>query len=168
MHADLLQSDYLQVDETPIHCNDPDHPGKTSTGWLWALSRPGGDVVFCWRLTRKHEELPPLLKNYKGLLHSDGYQAYPQFAAANKGVVWLSCWAHTRRKFTDALRYTPGRAGFVLGLIAQLYHWEKQWDRRLSPAASPAARYRSLKPTLRPWRDAVMPPAGQFQALVRL
>ena len=149
MHANLLQSGYLQVDETPIRCNDPDHPGKTATGWLWALSRPGGDVVFCWRLSRKHEELPPLLKDYKGLLHSDGYEAYPKFVAANEGVVWLSCWAHARRKFTEALRYAPGRAGFILRLIGRLYQWEHGWDaRRCGPRLRSALRCSHFKPTL--------------------
>jgi transposase len=61
LHAALLKGNYLQLDETWIRCNDPDHPsGKTTTGWLWALSRPGGDVVFFWRMSRRHEELPPL------------------------------------------------------------------------------------------------------------
>ena len=86
MHADLLESGYIQLDETPIRCNDPDHPGKTATGWLWVLSRPGGDVVFCWRPTRKHEELPPLLKDYRGLLHSAGCKAYPLFEATKPDV----------------------------------------------------------------------------------
>ena len=34
MLAELLAGDYLQADETPVRCQDPDVPGKTAQGWL--------------------------------------------------------------------------------------------------------------------------------------
>lgn len=41
MKQDLLQSRDVQVDETPIRCNDLGlRDGQTTTGWLWALARP--------------------------------------------------------------------------------------------------------------------------------
>jgi transposase len=46
MQRELLAGGYLQADETPVRCQDPDVPGKTVQGWLWVISRPGGDVVF--------------------------------------------------------------------------------------------------------------------------
>ena len=62
MHAHLLAGDYLQADETPIKCHDPDAgKGAVSQGYLWLISRPGGDVVFDWRLSRRHGELTTLL-----------------------------------------------------------------------------------------------------------
>src|ERR1019366_6072431 len=60
---------YVQADETPIRCNDPDEKrGGTTQGWLWVISKPGGDVVFDWRLSRRHGELTSLLKDYRGIL----------------------------------------------------------------------------------------------------
>jgi transposase len=77
MQRELLAGGYVQADETPIRCNDPDlRDGRTTQGWLWALARPGSDVVFAWRLSRRHEEAVRLLgDNYRGLLQSDGYEA---------------------------------------------------------------------------------------------
>ncbi|PTX94445.1 transposase [Opitutus sp. ER46] len=77
MKQELLQGGYVQVDETPIRCNDPDvRDGKTTTGYLWGLSCPDADVVFEWRLSRRHEEASRLLGDtFKGLLQSDGYEA---------------------------------------------------------------------------------------------
>jgi transposase len=100
MKRDLLRSGYVQADETPIRCNDPDlRDGKTTQGWLWALARPGGDVVFEWRLSRRHEEAARLLGDrYRGLLQSDGYEAYAAYAQAHPGVEWLGCWAHAKRR----------------------------------------------------------------------
>jgi transposase len=95
MKQDLLAGGYVQVDETPIRCNDPDlRDGKTTTGWLWALSRPGGEVVFEWRLSRRHEEVERLLGSYAGVLQSDGYEGYPAYVRAHPGVEWVGCWAH--------------------------------------------------------------------------
>jgi hypothetical protein len=141
----LGQITTLQQETTVLRAS-----GKTATGWLWALSRPGGDVVFCWRMSRRHEELPPLLEGYRGLLHSDGYEAYPQFVAKASGVTWLSCWAHARRKSTEALAKAPATAGFVLRLIGQLYRWEREWDRRkVGPAWRAALRSSHFKPCQR-------------------
>jgi transposase len=108
MRGELLAGGYLQVDETPVRCHDPDEKrGQTRPGWLWVLSRPGGEVVFDWRLSRRHDEASSLLAGFRGLLQSDGYEAYPAFVRAHDGVVWIGCWAHARRKFFEAQAESP-------------------------------------------------------------
>jgi transposase len=75
MKERLLSGRYLQADEMPIRCQDPDEPtGKTFQGYLWAISRPGDDVVFDWRLTRQHGEITTLWDGFQGVLHTDGYE----------------------------------------------------------------------------------------------
>lgn len=128
MLQELLAGGYVQVDETPVRCQDPDVPGKTVQGWMWVMGRPGGNVVFTWRMSRRHEEAASLLQGYRGLLQSDGYEAYASLVRANAGIVQVGCWAHARRYFHDALGEAPVRAGFVLRLIGHFYHWEKTWD----------------------------------------
>lgn len=129
MLTNLRQGGYLQADETPLRCHDPDEKrGSTTQGWLWVISRPGGDVVFDWRLSRRHGELNTLLLDYRGLLQSDGYEAYPRYVENHDGVVWLGCWAHARRKFSEAQPESPKAARVVLKLIARLYRLERQWD----------------------------------------
>jgi transposase len=148
MKTDLLKGGYVQADETPVKCNDPDlRDGRTTTGYLWGLSRPGGDAVFEWRLSRQHQEAEKLLGDYGGLLQTDGYEAYPAYVRTHPDVVWLGCWAHARRKFHDALTEAPGRAGFVLRLIGQLYHYESAW-RRIGPGLRAARRQGHFGPTL--------------------
>jgi transposase len=129
MQHDLLAGDYVQVDETPVRCNDPDvRDGGTTQGWLWAISKPGGDVVFDWRLSRRQDELTSLLDGYRGVLQSDAYAAYPALARAREGVAWVGCWAHARRKFFEALTQRPKTATRILQLIGQLYQLENEWD----------------------------------------
>ncbi len=129
MQHDLLAGGYVQADETPVRCHDPDEKrGGTTQGWLWVISRPGGDVVFDWRLSRRHGELTSLLGDYRGILQSDGYEAYPAHAREHADVQWVGCWAHARRKFFEAVAERPKTAERILQLIAQLYRHERAWD----------------------------------------
>jgi hypothetical protein len=67
--------------------------GKRRKGGLWALARPGGDVVFEWRLPRRHEEAECLLgDHYRGLLQSDSCEGYAAYVQAHTGVEWLGGW----------------------------------------------------------------------------
>lgn len=172
MKKDLLQSGYVQVDETPIRCNDPDlRDGRTTQGWLWALSRPGGDVVFEWRLSRRHEEAERLLGDYCGVLQSDGYEGYPAYVRAHAGVEWVGCWAHARRRFFEAAAERPKTAERVLRLIGRLYALERAWDEanvgeqraalRQEHFARPLARLRRLVTAL---QARVLPKSGLGQA----
>jgi len=151
MRGGLLAGPYLQADETPMKCQDPDAPsGKTSQGYLWAISRPGGDVVFDWRMSRRHDEVNTLLAGFSGILQADGYQAYARFAAANKQVIRVGCFAHARRGFHEALETAPVAAGFMLRLIGHLYHMEREWDeKQISPGERTRRRQRDFELTLR-------------------
>jgi transposase len=158
MHRDLLASGYVQVDETPVRCHDPDlDRGQTTQGWLWVVSRPGGEVVFEWRLSRRHEEVTSLLDGYTGLLQSDGYEAYPAFVRTHPGVTWLGCWAHARRGFFEAQAEAPKLVDFILRTIARLYHSEAQWTAAgmTDPAARAQARAIAFATPLRWLRRVV-------------
>ena len=144
MLINLRQGGYVQADETPLRCHDPDEKrGTTSQGWLWVISRPGGDVVFDWRLSRRHGELNTLLADYRGILQSDGYEAYPNFAENHDGVIWVGCWAHARRYFFEAQGESPKAARVALKLIARLYRLEKQCDQ--ANITEPATRAKKRK-----------------------
>ncbi len=137
MLAELLAGGYVQCDETPVKFIDPDEKGHgTTQGYLWVVSAPGGDVVFDWRLTRRHGELTTLLTDdYEGLMQSDGYEAYAAYAHSHPTVVWLGCWAHARRYFFEAQPHHPRVAKAALRLIGRMYRRERDWDeRKLDPA----------------------------------
>ena len=176
MKQDLLQGGYVQVDETPIRCNDPDlRDGRTTQGYLWGLSSPDADVVFEWRLSRRHEEAERLLGDYRGLLQSDGYEAYAVYVEARSGVVWLGCWAHARRRFFEARAERPKTAERVLRLIGELYRLEGEWDEegvgekraalRQEYFARPLRRLRRLVAAL---QARMLPKSGLGQACAYL
>lgn len=137
MLAQLLRGQYVQCDETPVKFIDPDEKGAGARqGYLWVVSAPGGDVVFDWRLSRRHGELTTLLTDdYVGLLQSDGYDAYASYARSHPAVAWLGCWAHARRYFFEAQSDHPRVAKAALRLIGRMYRREREWDeQKLEPA----------------------------------
>ena len=170
MRRELLQGGYLQCDETPIRCQDPDVLGKTVQGWLWALSRPGADIVFEWRMSRAHAEAKTLLAGFKGVLHADAYAAYPAFARENEGVLYVGCWAHARRRFHEALQEAPVQAGFVLRLIGHLYAMEAAWDeaKKTKPTERACLRERDFACTLSLLKKVAVRLAARVRPTARL
>lgn len=45
-----------------------------------------------------------------------------------EGIERVDCWAHARRKFTDAVKEWPKAVNLVLRLVAKLYKLESDWD----------------------------------------
>lgn len=173
MHRRLLAGPYLQADETPVRCNDPDEKrGGTSEGWLWVISRPGEDVVFDWRLSRRHGELTRLIDGFSGILQSDMYGAYESYAADHPEITWVGCWAHARRKFFEAERENPKAVRLILLIIGWLYECEALWDEK-KLTASNRQRHRQkhysrklywLKKIVLGLRTRVLPKAGLGKA----
>ncbi|HEX2860932.1 MAG TPA: IS66 family transposase, partial [Lacunisphaera sp.] len=125
----LRAGGYVQADETPIKCQDPDAPGNgTTQGYLWVIGRPGSDVCFDWRMSRRHGETTTLLGQFAGVLQADGYAAYDAHAERRPAVIRVGCWAHARRKWVEAQAENPRATRVALQLIARLYRHERAWD----------------------------------------
>jgi hypothetical protein len=133
-------------------------------------------VVFEWRLSRRHEEAERLLgADYRGLLQSDGYEAYAAYVQAHRSVEWLGCWAHARRRFFEAATERPKTAERVLRLIARLYTLENEWDEQKVGEKRAALRQEHFAPTLHrlrrlalALRARVLPKSGLGQACAYL
>ncbi len=156
IREDLQRGSYLQADETPIRYLDPDVKGQSQKGWLWAYSRPGGDVLFEWQLSRSREGPEEFLKNFKGRLQTDGYGVYESLAKERKGELTLvACWAHCRRNFHEALAESKLAAWFVRQ-IGLLYATEKCLrDKIAGPKLRSAVRAWQSRPALERLRRAM-------------
>jgi len=148
IREDLLAGFYLQADETPIRYLDPDVKGKSQQGYLWAYSRPGGDVLFEWQVSRAREWPEKFLKSFRGKLQSDGYAAYESLAKERDDLILVGCWAHTRRAFHEALAESKLAAWFVRQ-IGLLYGVEKELRRKkVGPRLRSAVRSWQSRPVL--------------------
>jgi transposase len=102
---ELLRGSYIQADETAVPVQMADKRGKHHQAYLWQYGRPGGSVVFDFRMGRGREGPVKFLGPYKGILQTDGYTAYDR--AGGVGMVHAACWSHARRKVFDALKLSP-------------------------------------------------------------
>jgi transposase len=102
---ELVSGPYIQADETPVGVQMHDGRGNNHQAYLWQYGRPGGSVVFDFRLGRGREGPKRFLGQLEGILQSDGYAAYEQVGGPK--IVHACCWAHSRRKYIEALKLHP-------------------------------------------------------------
>ena len=72
-----------------------------------------------------HETARRLLRGYCGTIQTDGYGAYDQFET-DPHIRVIGCWAHARRKWSDALDEDRRTASEALSCINRLYHIENE------------------------------------------
>lgn len=102
---ELLSGGYIQADETPVAVQMHDGSGRNHQAYLWQYGRPGGSVMFDFRMGRGREGPLKFLSKFEGVLQTDGYAAYE--CAGGPKLVHAACWAHARRKFFDAAKLNP-------------------------------------------------------------
>ncbi len=158
--AELRESNYLQVDETPVRYNQRDG-GGSGKGYLWAYHSPGRDVLFEWHTSRAADCLDGMLGEFKGIIQSDGYRAYDSFAAAHQNIELAACWAHARRKFHDA-KDESKFAAWVLYQLGRLYQLERETD-GFAPALRSAIRCSHAKMLLALINRALRSKQTQFR-----
>jgi transposase len=128
----VVQSDYLHADETPIKVLDKDKKGETHRGYYWVYHNSlEGLVLFDYQPGRGREGPKEMLQDFTGHLQTDGYSAYDFFKEDNSGITVLHCMAHARRKFYEALSNDKVRAEHALSQIGKLYDVErraKEWS----------------------------------------
>ncbi len=121
---EVLQSQYLHVDETTIKVLDKDKKGTTHQGYYWVYYDTARKLaLFDYQPGRGALYPQAMLHKFKGYLQSDGYDAYEAFDKA-EGITTLCCWAHARRKFYEAKDYDNSNAELILEQIQQLYQIE--------------------------------------------
>jgi transposase len=128
----LLDYPVLHVDETTVQVLQ--EPGKTATSASYMWVRVGGPPtqpirLFHYADSRKGSVASTLLAGYSGYLQTDDYGGYNAVAGSTTTIVHQGCWAHARRKFVEAQKANPGKAGkatMAINLIARLYAIEQR------------------------------------------
>ncbi len=170
IHAAILEGALVQSDETPFQVLK--EPGKRaeSQSYLWALRGGTRDhplIFYEYDPSRSREVPKRLLRGFEGFLQTDGYEGYTAIGQ-EPGIVHVGCWAHTRRKFDEALRGQPRKKGKgakqpakvskarqALAMIQELYRLERRW-KEASPDERLAGRLEASRPVvekIRAWLD---------------
>jgi transposase len=117
MGQELLKGDYIQADETPVDVQMHNGGGKNHQAYLCQYSRPGGAVVFDFRMGREREGPKRFLGNFDGLLQSDGYGAYDHVGGA--GIVHAACLSTCQAKVLRGAQ-SQSKDQSSIGIVAQM------------------------------------------------
>ena len=126
LRREVMSRDYIQVDESTLPVID-NEKHRAVKGYMWCTrSVEDNMVVFQYDMgSRSHETARKLLRGYRGTIQTDGYGAYDQFES-DPHIRVIGCWAHARRKWTEALDEDRRLASEALVYINQLYHIENE------------------------------------------
>jgi transposase len=128
LKKDVLQTDYIQVDETTLPVIDRDsHQAKKE--YLWVVRSVMERQVFFHYDdgSRSGKTVETLLQSFKGYLQCDGYDAYNVFEKKSE-VCLVACMSHLRRSFEKAKEEHRALAEYALKEIQSLYRIEKMAD----------------------------------------
>jgi transposase len=122
----VRESSYLMADETPIPVQTNDKPGSTHKGFHWVYFAPLDKLVcFDYRKSRGRAGPEEFLESFRGMLQTDGYNAYNIYEKKD-GITLYGCMAHARRKFENSKDNDPRRAEYVLDRMRKLYMTERE------------------------------------------
>ena len=125
LKTEVLQSNYLHADETPIKVMDKDKKGETHRGYYWVYQNSNDKIVFFdYQEGRGREGPTEILQHFRGYLQTDGYVAYDVFDK-KEDITQIHCMAHARRMFNEALDNDRVVAEHAMREIQKLYAIER-------------------------------------------
>jgi transposase len=147
----ILSSKVLAMDETPIKAGrkqrDPPHRGSMKTAYFWPIYGDQDEIAFPFATSRGSVVVREALKEYSGVLLTDGYKVYDLYAKATDRIVHAQCWSHSRRKIEEAESTDPRRVEQILEWIAEIYAAESPIRaKKFSPEEALAYRAEHVRP----------------------
>jgi len=158
MRKELLATNYIQADETPVDVQTHDKRGKNHQAYLWQYSTPGGGAVFDFRMSRGREGPKQFLGAFAGILQTDDYIAYER-GLGGPGMVHACCWSHSRRHFVDAVKLNKQDAASVraVELMDKLFRIDAQArEEKMNHAARHLLRQEKAPPLLDQIREHIL------------
>ena len=172
LREELVKQAVIHADETVLQVlKEPGKdPASESRMWVYASSK-GADKqirLFDYRDSRKGECAKDFLKDFHGILVTDGYSGYNKVPEVTRA----GCWAHMRRKWHEAM--PKGEAG-QKSLAAQGYRFCNRLfalERKLEDLKDKERRLqrqKQAKPILDAywaWVDSIRLPSGKLKDAV--
>jgi len=130
MQAAVKEGRYLNCDETyhTVLINAADNDGKGSRkGYIWVIVCAATGLVYFFYDdgSRSEKVILEELKEYEGVIQSDGLGAYKKVAGQSKGkIVRVACLQHCKRDFLEGSVKDNPDAMEVSRLANSLYHNE--------------------------------------------
>lgn len=160
MKKRMFDSKLIHCDETPFTVvNDGRGPNTKSYMWVYhTYERCGTPPIYIYEYNAHRNSSVPreFLKDFQGILMTDGYQVYHKIAKERPEELKVAgCWTHAKRKFAELVK-SSGKAAAsgsvsaeAVNRIAAMYHIDN-----MCKDASDEERLRNRRESVAPLVDA--------------
>lgn len=130
MREELMRYPVIGIDETTVQVMDEPGRKNTDKSYMWVARGEGLDyqtILFEYYPSRSAKIALDHLKDYRGVIQSDGFASYDSFLNA-EGIIHAGCWSHVRRKFYEAAKDSSyqSNSNTALDFIRKLYKVEEE------------------------------------------
>lgn len=108
LHKWIYKSLVIHADETNFEIILDGRPAG-SKSWMWVYRNGKCDadhpiILYDYQPTRRTDHPDEFLKDYNGILVTDGYQVYHSLEKKREGLMVAGCWVHAKRKFAEFVK----------------------------------------------------------------
>ena len=105
LHKKLYNYHLFHADETPVKVSKDDRPAG-SKSYMWVYRGEDSDeknqiVLYDYQKTRKLDHPREFLKDFKGIVVTDGYQVYHSIDKERQDLTVAGCLVHSKREFSE-------------------------------------------------------------------
>ena len=107
MHRKLLEEPIIQADETHVKVTNNSRDNEKSQMWVYRTGEYEKEhpiILYEYSAGRTGDVPRKFLQGFHGILESDGYQVYTSMDRDDPNITSACCWAHARRRFSDAVK----------------------------------------------------------------
>ena len=140
LHQLIYQNHVIHADETPVKVMRIDNTriknGKKTYMWVY-LNRVTDHthpiVLYDWQPSRRADHPREFLKDFSGIVITDGYQVYHKLGKEREDLSIGGCWIHARRPFAEFIKSIKESADGTIAqeaytMITEMLHIDNDFD----------------------------------------
>ena len=140
LHELIYDNHLIHADETPVKVmridNNKVKNGKKTYMWVYRTnpnlsSKP--IILFDWQPSRRADHPRDFLKNFSGVVVTDGYQVYHKLGKERPDLLVGGCWIHARRPYAEFIKSVQTSAKGTIAeeaykMITEMLHLDNEYD----------------------------------------
>ena len=140
LHQLIYQNHVIHADETPIKVMRIDNAriknGKKTYMWVYrnrVTDHTHPIVLYDWQPSRRADHPREFLKDFSGIVITDGYQVYHKLGKEREDLSIGGCWIHARRPFAEFIKSIKESADGTIAqeaytMITEMLHIDNDFD----------------------------------------
>ena len=140
LHQLIYKNHVIHADETPVKVMRIDNTriknGKKTYMWVYrnrVTDHTHPIVLYDWQPSRRADHPREFLKDFSGIVITDGYQVYHKLDKEREDLSIGGCWIHARRPFAEFIKSIKESADGTIAqeaytMITEMLHIDNDFD----------------------------------------